>query len=130
MATANEQVVKDGYAAFSAGDMDALRDLMVPDMVHNVPGDNAISGEYKGIDNVLGLYGKLFELTDGTMSVTLNSTTAKGDDHVIAKHTGKAERNGKTLDSDATLDFTINDGKIARIDESNDDQGAEDAFWA
>jgi ketosteroid isomerase-like protein len=130
MATANEQVVKDGYAAFSAGDMDALRDLMVPDMVHNVPGDNAISGEYKGIDNVLGLYGKLFELTDGTMSVTLNSTTAKGDDHVIAKHTGKAERNGKTLDSDATLDFTIKDGKIARIDESNDDQGAEDAFWA
>ena len=130
MATANEQVVRDGYTAFSAGDMDALRGLMVPDMVHNVPGDNLISGDYKGIDNVLGLYGKLFELTDGTMSVTLNSATAKGDDHVIAKHTGKAERNGKTLDSDATLDFTIKDGKIARIDESNDDQAAEDAFWA
>jgi ketosteroid isomerase-like protein len=130
MATANEQVVRDGYAAFSAGDMDALRDLMVPDMVHSLPGDNLVSGDYKGVDNVLGLYGKLFELTDGTMSVTLNSATAKGDDHVIAKHTGKAERNGKTLDQDATLDFTIKGGKIVRIDESNDDQAAEDAFWA
>ena len=78
MATANEQVVRDGYTAFSAGDMDALRDLMVPDMVHNVPGDNLISGDYKGIDNILGLYGKLFELTDGTMSVTLNSATREG----------------------------------------------------
>jgi ketosteroid isomerase-like protein len=130
MATASEQVVRDGYSAFSAGDMDALRGLMVSDMVHSVPGDNLISGDYKGIDDVIGLYGKLFELTDGTMSVTLSSATATGDDHVIAKHTGKAERNGRTLDSDATLDFTIKDGKIARIDESSDDQAAEDAFWA
>ena len=129
MATSNEQVVRDGYAAFSAGDLDTLKKLMVPDVVHSVPGNNLISGDHAGIDEVLGLYGKLFELSGGTMAVTLNSATAEGDDHVIAKHTGKAERNGTTLESDATMDFTIKDGKIVRIDETNDDQAAEDAFW-
>lgn len=129
MATANEQLVRDGYAAFSAGDMDTLREIMVPNMVHSVPGDNLISGDYTGIDNVLAYYGKLFELSGGTMSVTLNSVTAKGDDHGIAQHSTTAERNGKTLEADVTLDFTIKDGKIVRIDEKNDDQAAEDAFW-
>jgi hypothetical protein len=130
MADANEQVVRDGYAAFGAGDMDALRALMVADVVHSVPGNNLISGEHTGIDDVLGLYGKLFELTDGTMSVTLNDASAKGDDQVIANHTGKAERNGNTLESDATIAFTIKDGKIARLDETNEDQAAEDKFWS
>jgi len=130
MANANEQAVRDGYAAFSAGDMDTLRALMTADVVHSVPGNNLISGEHTGIDNVLGLYAKLFELSDGTMSVTLDDVSAKGDDHVIAKHTGKAERNGQTLEAKATIDFTIRDGKIARLDETNEDQAAEDKFWS
>jgi hypothetical protein len=130
MAHANEQVVRDGYAAFSAGDMDTLRALMVADVVHSVPGNNLISGDHAGIDDVLGFYGKLFELSGGTMSVTLNSVTADGDDRVIAKHTGKAERNGTTLESDATIAFTIKNGKITRLDETNQDQAAEDKFWS
>jgi ketosteroid isomerase-like protein len=128
MADANEQLIRDGYDAFSAGDMEKLGSLFKPDIVHSVPGNNQLTGDYKGVDNVLGLYGKLFELTGGNMSVDLKSVTVNGD-RVAAVHTNKAARDGKTLDSDTTLNFTIEDGKIARIDEVPSDQAAEDAFW-
>lgn len=129
MGNVNEDLVRKGYAAFQAGDMDTLRSIMTADVVHENAGNNLVSGEYKGIDAVLAYYGKLFELTDGSLTVNLTSVTAKGDDHVMAVHTGKAERGGKTLENETNLDFTIKDGKIARLEESSADQAAEDAFW-
>jgi len=128
MADANEQIVRDGYAAFSAGDMDKLGALFADDAVHSVPGNSQITGDYKGRDAVLGYYGKLFDLTGGTLSVDLKSAKADGD-KVAAVHQAKAERDGKKYDGETTLNFTIKDGKIARIDEVPADQAAEDAFW-
>ncbi len=44
----NEEIVRKGYAAFSAGDLDALAEVMSPDVVHLAPGSNQTSGEYPG----------------------------------------------------------------------------------
>lgn len=129
MGNANEDLVKKGYDAFSKGDMDTLRSIMSADIVHSNAGDNLVSGEYKGIDAVLAYYGKTFELTDGTFKADLKSVKAKGDDHVTSVHQATGERGGNKLDSETTLDFTIEDGKMTRIDESSADQAAEDAFW-
>jgi uncharacterized protein len=129
MANANEDIVKAGYDAFGQGDMDALKGMMSADIVHNAPGNNQIAGEYKGVDDVLGYYAKMFDLTGGNMSTDMKSATAQGDDHVIAVHRFKGGRDDKTVDLDETLDFTIKDGKIVRIDESNDDQALLDDFW-
>jgi uncharacterized protein (TIGR02246 family) len=128
MADANEQLVRDGYDAFTSGDMERLGALYTDDMVHSVPGNSQISGEYKGRDAVLAFYGKLFELTDGNMAVNLKTVTVDGA-KVAAVHTNIAERDGKKLNSDTTLNFTIDGGKISRIDEVPSDQAAEDAFW-
>ena len=130
MAHPNEELVRLGYKAFTAGDMDTLADIMSPDVVHTVPGNNQISGEHKGRDAVFAMYGKLAELTDGNLEVELEDVKVDGDNRVVATHHNSGERGGKTLDTHSTLDFTIDDGKITRIDESYDDQAAEDAFWA
>ena len=130
MAHPNEEIVRQGYKAFGEGDMDTLRALFAPDAVHSAPGNNLLAGEYKGIDNILAYYGKLFELSDGTFSAELQSTKAEGDDRVVATHRNKAQRGGKTLDQDETLTFTIADGKIARLEEKHPDPAAYDAFWS
>jgi ketosteroid isomerase-like protein len=128
MTESKEDVVRRGYKAFGQGDMDTLLSLYTPDVVHSVPGNNLTSGEHKDSDGVLALYGQLFELSGGTLSVDLKSVKAQGD-KVVTVHHSKAERDGKTLDVDETLEFTFSGDKISRLDESYADEAAEDAFW-
>jgi hypothetical protein len=128
MAT-NEDIVRQGYAAFTSGDMEALGALMTPDVVHSVPGNNPTAGEHKGQDEVFGMYGQLFEISGGTLEVELLEVTPQGD-KVISKHSAKARRGDKTLDVVETLEFTFQGGKISRLDESTSDEAAEDAFWS
>jgi ketosteroid isomerase-like protein len=127
--SANEDTVRQGYDAFSKGDTDTLRSIMTADVVHFVPGQSQISGEYKGIDNVLGYYQKLFELTGGNLSVDIKSVTSEGPDTVVVIHHNKAQREGKTYDSDEKLTFTFSGDKIARLEESHDNLAEWDAFW-
>jgi len=130
MAGSNEEIVRQGYKAFGEGDMDTLRSLFAAEAVHSAPGNNPIAGEYKGIDDVLGYYAKLFELSDGTFTAELKSTKVEGDDKVVATHRDKAQRGDKTLDQDETLTFTISGGKITRLVEKHSDAAAYDAFWS
>lgn len=130
MAHPNEEIVRQGYKAFGEGDMDTLRSLFAPDAVHIATGNNPLAGEYKGVDDILAYYGKLFELSDGTFTAELKSTTVEGDDKVLATHRDNAQRGGKTLDQDETLTFTFSDGKITRLEEKHSDQAAYDAFWS
>ena len=74
--------------------METLRSIYTPDVVQNQPGENQLSGEHTGVDNVLGLYGKLFELSGGTFVVTLKSVKTEGD-KVVAVHSAKAERRAR-----------------------------------
>ena len=130
MAHPNEELVRKGYKAFGEGDMATLGSLYVSDAVHAAPGNNPLAGDYKGVDDILGYYGKLFELSDGTFKAELKSVEVQGDDTVVATHHDSAQRAGKTLDQDDTLTFTISDGKFARLEETHSDQAAYDAFWS
>jgi ketosteroid isomerase-like protein len=130
MAHPNEELVRKGYKAFGEGDMDTLGSLYAPDAVHSATGNNPISGEYSGVDDILAYYGKLFERSDGTFQAELKGVSVEGDDTVVATHRDKGRRGDKTLDQDETLTFTISGGKITRIVESHSDQAAYDAFWS
>jgi uncharacterized protein len=66
MAHPNEELVRRDYQAFGEGDMDTLRSLVAPDAVHRATGNNPLSRDYNGVDEILGHYGKLFERSDGT----------------------------------------------------------------
>ena len=126
----NEDLVRRGYEAFARGDMDTMGQLMAPDVVHRAPGNNLLSGEYKGQEEVFGYYGKIGDLTDGTFRAELESVQAEGDDRVVARHRNVGQRGGKTLDVGETLTFTVSDGKITSLDETPDDQGAMDDFFS
>ena len=130
MAHPNEEIVRKGYQAFGEGDMDTLGSLYAPDAVHVASGGNPLSGEYKGVDDILAYYGKLFEHSNGTFTAELESVSVEGDDTAVATHRNKAQRGDKTLDQDEALTFTIAGGKITRITESHSDPAAYDAFWS
>lgn len=127
--SANEDVVRRGYEAFGRGDMDTLRSLMTPDVIQNVPGNTPVSGEHKGVDDVLGYYAELFEMTGGTLKADLQSVKDDGPDQVLAVHRLIAQRDGKSYDEVEKLHFTLSGGKISRLDEEHPNLTEFDAFF-
>lgn len=67
----NTATVRKGFAAFAAGDMDVLREVFDPGIEWHLPGRSTVSGDYHGIDDVLGLFGTLFQISGGTFKAEL-----------------------------------------------------------
>ena len=96
-AQSNAALMRKGYDAFSRGDMEMLRnELLAPDIVWHQGGRNQTAGDYRGADEVLGLFGKLFQLTDGTFRVEIQDLLTKGNALQAAKR--YQERTGVSLD--------------------------------
>jgi len=127
---ANMTLVRKGYAAFNARDMDTLRSIMARDVVQHVPGHSQLAGAYKGIDAVLAYYAKLGELTDGNFRADLIDVHGDGQAHVTAVHQATATRNGVTRVSRGSILFTFLGGKATDLLELSADLPGDDAFFA
>jgi ketosteroid isomerase-like protein len=126
---ANMALVRRGYAAFNSGDMATLRQILAKDVAQHVPGTGQLAGAYKGIDAVLGYYGKLAELTGGQFRADLNDVHSDGGAHVTAIHQVTATRDGVTRISRGSILFTFLDGKATDLLELHGDLPGDDAFF-
>lgn len=91
----NTKLAREMYDAFARGDMDAIRNKhFSPNVAFHVPGDSALSGDYNGLEAVLGLFGQVFQLSAGTFHLDIHDITAS-DDHVVGLADGVGERDGK-----------------------------------
>jgi ketosteroid isomerase-like protein len=126
----NETLVRDGIAAFSRGDLDALRtQYFAEDIRWHFPGQSVVGGDYEGVDRVIEMFGKLAELSGGTHRVELHDVIAN-DDHAVALHATRGERAGKGLEINAVQIFHIRDGKISEAWTMHSDLYAVDEFWS
>ncbi|MCQ9136363.1 MULTISPECIES: nuclear transport factor 2 family protein [Streptomyces] len=123
-------LIRRGYDAFSRGDMDALRAMMTGDCTHHVPGSHPLSGDFKGLDAITDMYGRLFSETAGTMRVELRSVLVDGRGHAVAMHRATADRKGRHLDDDGCIVFRIVGDKITDLDECVRDIDVSDEFWS
>jgi len=98
--------------AFNEGDLAALRDSVTPDVTYVIPGRAAVSGEFSGIEAVVGAFGRLRELSGGTIAVEPQLVLRDGDDVMF---TGRvtAEHQGRSLDVVNAYAFHFVDGKLA-----------------
>lgn len=129
-AEGNLETVRTGYAAFSRGDMDALMELYNDDAVHTVPGSSQISGAHKGKGSILALYGKLFELSGGTLRVQLEHVLTDGNNRVVSVHTSSMEKDGETYTQTEALLFTFVNGKVAEIQDFFTDIALNDRLFS
>jgi ketosteroid isomerase-like protein len=125
----NATLIRRGYEAFSAGDLGTLSEIIAPDAVQHMPGHNTFSGDHKGRDAILAMYGQLAERSGGTLKVELEEVYANDDEVVTVYHvTGRRE--GKQLDNRHALVFRIRDGKAAELTDVSSDESADDNFWS
>lgn len=128
MAVDNLSVLRDGYQAFASGNMARLGELLADDIVWHTPGDNAMSGDYRGKDAVLALFGRLSEETGGTFRADVHDLLAN-DDHGVGLVTVTARRGDRSLTVNDVNVFHLRDGKVTECWIASTDQQAEDEFW-
>jgi ketosteroid isomerase-like protein len=130
-AQSNVEAMRRGYEAFSRGDMDTLKnELFTPDVVWHQGGRNQTSGDFRGPDQVIGLFGKLFTLTDGTFRVEVHDMLAS-EDHVVVLAKVHAQRGGKTIQhGDYSHVCHFRDGKLSEAWIVNVDQYEGDEFFS
>lgn len=91
----NIALVKNGYEAFAAGDIDAVMNLFDDDAEWIQPGDSAVSGTYHGKAELGQFISQLAEksttavphrfLADGDTVVMLGETTAGNETSEVAQ---------------------------------------------
>ena len=82
MAHPNEELVRRGYEAFNTADVETLRELFADTTIFHEPGRSPVSGDYQGLDQVLGFFGTLTERSGGTFRATLHDVVAN-DEHAV-----------------------------------------------
>ena len=130
MAHPNEDLLREGYAAFGRGDLDALQNqFFAEDISWHFPGKSPFAGDYRGAGDVLGWLARTFEVSGGTVRVELNNVLAS-DDLGVALVTITAQREGRALSDDTVQVFRIRDGKATEVWSYPADLYANDAFWS
>ena len=128
-AQGNIERIRDGYAAFNKGDVDALVELFAEDIVWHFPGTSKLSGEHVGRDATLAALGGYGAASNGTLQANLVDIMAN-DTHVTGWARDTATANGRTLDINSVVIFTMKDGKVTKGRHFVDDPAALDAFLA
>jgi len=124
----NEELVRSAFDAFAKGDVDTLRGSMDQDAVWYVPGPNQPSGDHRGVDAILGFFGKTMELSAGTFRMEVHDVV--NDDHAVALFGSRAEREDRTYENRNVLVIHIRDGKLVETWLMSQDQDAADEFFA
>jgi ketosteroid isomerase-like protein len=129
VAEQNTEIVRRGYAAFNAADLDTLTELFDEGATWHTPGKSSAAGDATGRDAVFAQFGRYGGETEGTFKATLQDVFAGSDGRVIGLHHNSATRNGKQLDTDCCIVFELKDGRVISGREHFYDLHNWDAFW-
>lgn len=126
MSHPHEETLRTVYDAFAKGDIETVMGLYTDDIQFHVSGRSPVSGSYSGKDEVLGLYGKMVELSGGTFRVEALDILAN-DEHGVVLTMERGQRDGKTLENRAVHVWEMRDGKCAQFRGYNEE--VWDEFW-
>jgi uncharacterized protein len=124
----NAELIRKGYDAFVAGDMEWMNEHLHENIVWHEPGGNFLSGDFKGREEVLAHFAK--QVTNILSEFDVHDVVAN-DDHALALVTVHVRR----LDNQGTFDgryvhiFHVDaQGKALESWVFNEDQPGVDRF--
>lgn len=129
MAATDLDLVRQGYAAFIAGDLAALGELFAEDATWVVPGSSPTSGTKEGRDAIMAYLVEVMTRSEGTFKTT-QLAVAQGDGHVFSLDRNEASRNGTFLNTTGVNVFTLRDGRVQSVQQYFENTADTDAFWA
>lgn len=115
--------------AFANKEGFALRECFHDDAVWHVPGDGVMAGTYRGRTEIFRFLARLPKLTDGTYRSRVLDVLAS-DERGAGLYRAMGEREGRTIDIDQVLLFTISGGVVTEVLALPSDPAAFERFWA
>ena len=103
----NKDIIQKGYAAFSAGDLETVMNLLDDDVEWVQPGESAVSGTFHGKAELTEHLGRLAEKS---LMVKLDRLIAEGDTVVALTEVTVGGETGRDADV-----FTVRDGKTVHV---------------
>lgn len=131
IAEKNAELVRRGYAAFNAADINTLNELFHNNASWHTPGKSPVAGNRKGKEGVFTQFGRYGGETNGTFKAVLKTVTVSDDGSVaVGIHHNTGERNGKKLAVDCCIVFELKAGQVISGSEYFFDLAAWDEFWS
>jgi ketosteroid isomerase-like protein len=115
--------------AFQRKEGFALRDCFHEHAVWHVPGEGVMAGTYRGRTEIFRFLARLPKLTDGTYRSRVIDVLAS-DERGAGLYRATGEREGRTIDIDQLLLFTIREGVVTEVLALPSDPAAFERFWA
>ena len=127
----NAALLREGYEAFSTGDMARLSEMFAPDVVWHTPEHHGqLSGDHKGFDEVLRFFADTMTLSEGTFRIEVLDILAS-DDHVMGYVHVTANARGLILDDSPIHLYRVDeDGIIVEVTQYAFNQSNVEAFWS
>jgi uncharacterized protein len=124
----NEALVRRIFDAFARKQGLSLRDVFAEDAIWHVPGASVMAGTYRGRSEIFRFLARLPKLTNGTYGSRLIDVLVSGE-RAAALYRASGEREGRSLDIDQLLLFTIREGRVSEVLALPNDPLAFDEFW-
>jgi hypothetical protein len=126
----NVQLVKDAYAAFVRGDIDAVISALALGIEWHVPGpvEAPYTGSRHGLDEVMKFFTQVGETVEFT-EFAPREYFARGDRVLALGHyMGRVRATGKSFGAEWAMTWTIRNGKATAFREYTDTQRLAAAF--
>jgi ketosteroid isomerase-like protein len=123
--------LRDGYAAFAAGDIPTVLALFSPDVLVHVGGDGPLTGVQKGHEGLMAVVGLTMEVSGGTQKFDVEHVYADDEYGVIqVRETATRAADGKTLDVHEVHLVTFDEeGRIAEFRDVPEHPDIHDDFF-
>lgn len=122
----NAELVRRGYDAFIAADIEWLNEHLHENVIWHVPGKSQLAGDYKGREAVLAFFAK--SVTVALPDFEIHDVLAS-EDHVVALLSITWRRNdGETFADRAVQIYHVAEGQALESWTMDDDLAGFDAF--
>jgi uncharacterized protein len=120
--------MREGYEAFGKGDLETLRQLWTDDVRWHEGGHTDLAGTYEGPEAVFAFFGRLFDLTEGSLRVEPRAFLAD-DTYGCSPVTVIAHRGDRSIEVLNVQLARFEDGRLAEFWNTSTDEDALDRFF-
>ncbi len=124
----SKDVVASALELGAKKDAEGMAALMADDIVIHCPGRTALAGDHRGRQGFFGFFGRLQELSGGTLTPQVHEILGEGE-HAVALIRLSAERGGRKADWNQANVYHVQGGKITEVWIFPEDLYRFDEFW-